>query len=268
MRRQDITTEMILAKFLLVAQSNRNLRIENNLIISASSIEEIEGGSCRLGKFIYKKQSIIQITNNDNLCACRAIVVGIAHNNYLIDPEKKNIYVQVIRKQLSLQTKLAKQLAKDVGINAKRTCSIDDIKKIEKYLSIYQILIVSSKNDFEFVYCGEAKDKKIVLFHNNNHYDYIKSLPAFFNEKKFCFICFQPYQNDFFHKCIKICKFCERKTCKEEVIKKCNNCNTYCLNDLCLLIHQEKVCPKYVKCTTCGRYQGKIHVCDGRWCLN
>ena len=102
-------------------------------------------------------------------------VVGIAHNNYLIDPEKKNIYVQVIRKQLSLQTKLAKQLANDVGINAKRTCSIDDIKKIEKYLSIYQILIVSSKNDFEFVYCGEAKDKKIVLFHNNNHYDYIKS---------------------------------------------------------------------------------------------
>ena len=50
----------------------------------------------------------------------------------------------------------------------------------------------------QFVYCGEAKDKKIVLFHNNNHYDYIKSLPAFFNEKKFCFICFQPYQNDFF----------------------------------------------------------------------
>jgi hypothetical protein len=52
-----------------VAQSNRNLRIENNLIISASTIEEIEGGSCRLGKFIYKKQSIVQLKNNDNLCA-------------------------------------------------------------------------------------------------------------------------------------------------------------------------------------------------------
>ncbi len=81
-----MTTEMILAKFLFVAQSNR---IENNLIISTSTIKEIVGGSCRLGKFIYKKPSIIQITNNDNLCACRAIVVGIAHNNYLIDLEKK-----------------------------------------------------------------------------------------------------------------------------------------------------------------------------------
>jgi hypothetical protein len=80
-----------------VAQSNRNLRIENNLIISASSIEEIVGGPWRLGKFIYKKQSIIQITNKDNLCACRAIIVGIAHNNYLMDPEKNKTYVQVIR---------------------------------------------------------------------------------------------------------------------------------------------------------------------------
>ena len=47
-----MTTEMILAKFLLVAQSNRNLRIENNLIISARTIEKIVCGSCRLGKFI------------------------------------------------------------------------------------------------------------------------------------------------------------------------------------------------------------------------
>ena len=89
------------------------------------------------GKFIYKKNIIIQITNNDNLCACRAIVVSIAHNNYLIDPEKKNIYVQVIRKQLSLQTKLAKQLAKDVGINPKRTCSIAQLKKLK---NIYRFI--------------------------------------------------------------------------------------------------------------------------------
>ncbi len=28
------------------------------------------------------------------------------------------------------------------------------------------------------------------------------------------------------------------------------------------------MCPKYVKCPTCGRNQGKIHVCEGRLCLN
>jgi hypothetical protein len=43
----------------------------------------------------------------------------------------------VKKKQFNLQKKLAKQLAKDVRINAKRTCSIDKIKKIEKFLSSY-----------------------------------------------------------------------------------------------------------------------------------
>ncbi len=111
MRRQDITTEMNSAKFLLLAQSNSNLRIENNLIISACSIEEIVGGSYRLGKFIYKKQSIIQITNNDNLCACRAIVVGIAQTNFLIDPEKK-IFIIMLRKNNSISKKISKAISK------------------------------------------------------------------------------------------------------------------------------------------------------------
>jgi hypothetical protein len=87
-------------------------------------------------------------------------------------------------------------------------------------------------------------------------------------KKNSAIFVFNFIKNDFFHKCINICKFCVRKTCKEEVIKKCSNCNTNCLNELCLQIHQEKVFPKYIKCSTYGRYQGKIHVCDGRWCLN
>ena len=36
MKRDDITPEMIMARFLLVFQSNKDLKIENDLIISAS----------------------------------------------------------------------------------------------------------------------------------------------------------------------------------------------------------------------------------------
>jgi hypothetical protein len=43
-----------------VAQSNLNLRIENNLIISGSSIEEIEGGSCRFFKLAFETKWNIQ----------------------------------------------------------------------------------------------------------------------------------------------------------------------------------------------------------------
>jgi hypothetical protein len=69
------------------------------------------GGSCRLGKFIYKKQIIIQITNKDNLCACRAIVVGIAHNNYLMDPEKKQL-ISSNKKKIKSSNKISKEISK------------------------------------------------------------------------------------------------------------------------------------------------------------
>ena len=88
----------------------------------------------------------------------------------------------------------------------------------------------------------------------------------FLMKKNFASIVFNLIKMIFFTNVKRYGNFVREKL--KEVIKKCNNCNTNCLNDLCLLIHQEKVCPKYVKCTTCGRYQGKIHVCDGRWCLN
>ena len=108
------------------------------------------------------------------------------------------------------------------------------LKKLKRLKSIYQILIVSSKNDFEFFTVVRQKIKKLFYFIIIIILITSNLCLLFFMTKKFCFICFQPYQNDFFHKCIKICKFCERKTCKEEVIKKCNNCNTNCLNNLCL----------------------------------
>jgi hypothetical protein len=77
---------------------------------------------------------------------------------------KKTIYNQVRRKQLKLQSKLAIQLTKDVGINSKRTFSIEDIKRIEKYLSIYQILIVSSKKISNLSIVVRLGIKKFIYF--------------------------------------------------------------------------------------------------------
>ena len=51
MHRKDITTEMIMARFLLVSQSKKDLEIENNLIISASTLDITDGGS-RLEDFV------------------------------------------------------------------------------------------------------------------------------------------------------------------------------------------------------------------------
>ena len=116
---------------------------------------------------------------------------------------------------------------------------------------------------------GPEKPTKIILFHHDEHIDYIKSLPAFFNQKQFCFKCFKPYQYNFYHKCNKFCKICNQKNClNDERVVKCNNCGITCNGQKCLINHQEGNCSKYVKCTTCGRLKIHKHVCEGRWCLN
>ena len=66
MHRNDITTEMIMSRFLLVSQSKKELKIENNLIITASTLDIVDGGS-RLEDFVFKKDCIIKIRNDDNL---------------------------------------------------------------------------------------------------------------------------------------------------------------------------------------------------------
>ena len=132
--------------------------------------------------------------NIDNLCAfLRCIVIGIAHNNYLENPNLKNEYDLIIKRNKNKQTRETYILADALSININQKCSIVEIMKAEEYLKIYQILVISSDNDFDFVYVGPSKEKRIVLLHHADHYDYIKSLPAFFNKHKFCFVCLQPY---------------------------------------------------------------------------
>ena len=108
------------------------------------------------------------------------------------------------------------------------------------------------------------------MFHHNDHFDYIKSLPAFFNKDKFCFVCLHPYQKAFFHACVKICKVCKQNNCVQKPDKsfKCEKCKILCSVKDCLLKHQEGVCKNYSKCITCGRIKSSRHVCEGRWCLN
>ena len=142
---------------------------------------------------------------------------------------------------------LAYILADALSININHKCSIVEIMKAEEYLEIYQILVISGNDDYDFVYVGPNRDKRIVLFHHDDHYDYIKSLPAFFNKDKFCFVCLHPYQNDYFHSCVKICKVCKQKNCVQKPDKsfKCEKCKILCSDKDCFLKHQEEVCKDY-----------------------
>ena len=73
-------------------------------------------------------------------------------------------------------------LANALSININHKCSIVEIMKAEEYLEIYQILVISGNDDFDFVYIGPNRDKKIVLF----------------------------YQKDYFHSCVETKELCSK----------------------------------------------------------
>ena len=106
---------------------------------------------------------------------------------------------------------------------------------------------------------------KIYLFYINNHYHVINSMPAFFKARRYCTKCEKVYHcNLDQHPCNEICKICKIPSCKKEGFFKCDLCKLGCKNNNCLSIHQINFCSKQKKCTDCGRFYKKNHICNGR----
>ncbi len=166
MKREDLTTEMVLTRFFQVSQSKRDLKLDDKLQINTSIIDIIEGKGSRFEDYVTKKRSIVEIKNDDNLCALRAIVVGIALAESKKDCSSINEYKQIINnKQSKKQTLRAQELAKAIGFNQDMTATLEIIKKVEEYIKTYQILIISKDEDYQFVYVGSQKDDQIILLH-------------------------------------------------------------------------------------------------------
>ena len=89
----------------------------------------------------------------------------------------------------NLQTCLSINLANELGFDINKSLGIEDLIKVEKFLKDYQLIIINGDLMSEFSYVGDYRDKKIILFYHNNHFDTVKSLPAFFSRPYFCYKC-------------------------------------------------------------------------------
>ena len=154
-------------------------------------------------------------------------------------------------------------------MNINNPIGFKEIKLIETYLKDYQIIVLNGDNANEFDYIGPKKEKQIVLYLKDNHYDFIRSLPAFLNKYYFCFICFKGYTVYENHPYNEVCKKCKNRNCEalHNVFKKCLFCGVYCKSESCLKDHLNKVCGKIPKCELCSSFKLKQHVCQGKWCI-
>ena len=83
----QLTTKRVFSQIERVIQSNQDLRLNDTVTVDIIHVEEPQGGASNgrnkrtivnIREYLKKKKSVITITNTDNLCLGRALVVAIA----------------------------------------------------------------------------------------------------------------------------------------------------------------------------------------------
>ena len=123
-----------------------------------------------LESYLRKKDCIVQIKNKDELCCARAIIVAIA--KYDKDPQ----YKYIVDHRCRIQTRLAQEPNETSGVPL-GPCGIPEVKKFQATLHGCQLNVVSKEHLNALIYSGPEAEKHLYLYHHDNHYDVITSMP-------------------------------------------------------------------------------------------
>ena len=275
---EQLTTERIFSQIERVIQSNREFRLNDTVTVDIIHVEAPQGSgrskraTLNIREYLHKKGSVITIQNNDNLCLARALVVAIAK------VENKPNYKNLTGTDRGTQEKEARKLhaAANVPLGS---CGIPEVKMFQKYLTNYEINIVSGNHNDSIIYPPKPSTNNnvtpIYLYLHDNHYDVITSIPGFLSTSYFCHKCSQSYSNKFDHLCDGVCKSCRSYDC---VLNgnglKCNECDRLFKNKTCYDRHKESVDGNRSVCQAirkCGKSMDvrklnpKNHIC-GKKC--
>ena len=188
LQRDRLTPEPFLAAVERVVESNDQFTLDDSVNINVVHVEMPQGSGRKrrdvvnLEGYLRKKDCIVQIKNKDELCCARAIIVAIA--KYDKDPQYKSIVDQRCR----MQTRLAQELHETSGVSL-GLCGIPEVKKFQATLPGYQPNVVSKEHLNALIYSGSEAEKHLYLYHHDNHYDVITSMPAFLARKQYCHKC-------------------------------------------------------------------------------
>ena len=277
---EQLTTERVFSQIERVIQSNRDFRLNDTVTVDIIHVEAPQGiGRSKrtvlnIREYLHKKNTVITIQNNDNLCLARALVVAIAK------VENAPNYKNLTRTDRRTQEKEAKKLhvAANVPLGP---CGIPEVEMFQKYLTKYEINIVLGNHDNGIIYPPNPSTNNnvtpIYLYLHDNHYDVITSMPGFLSKNYFCHTCRRTYSDKLNHLCPGMCKSCRSYDCVVNNPMECNECNRWFKSKACYDQHKEpvvgarSVCQGIKKCEKCGKsvevrkLNPKGHVC-GKKC--
>ena len=276
----QLTPERVFSQIERVIQSNRDFRLNDTVTVDIIHVEAPQGSgrskrtTLNIKEYLHKKNTVITIQNNDNLCLARALVVAIAK------VENAPNYMNLTRTDRRTQEKKAKELhtAANVPLGS---CGIPEVEMFQKYLTNYEINIVSGNHSNSIIYPPKPSTNNsvtlIYLYLHDNHYDVITSMPGFLSQSYFCHTCRQSYACKFDHLCPGMCKSCRAYDCIVNDPLSCNECNRWFKSKTCYDRHKEQVgrarsvCQSIKKCEKCGKstqvrkLNSKGHIC-GKKC--
>ena len=277
---EQLTPEKVFSQIERVIQSNRDFRLNDTVIVDIIHVEAPQGSgrskrtTLNISEYLHKKNTVITIKNNDNLCLARALVVAIAK------VENAPNYKNLARADRGTQEKEARKLHTVANVPL-GPCGIPEVEMFQKYLTNYEINIVSGNHNSSIIYPPKPSTNNnvtpIYLYLHDNHYDVITSMPGFLSKIYFCHTCRQTYSNKLDHLCPGICKSCRTYNCVVNDPLGCNECNRWFKSRACYDKHKEQVdgarsvCQSIKKCEKCGKstqvrkLNPKGHVC-GKKC--
>ena len=257
-----LTTERVFSQIERVIQLNRDFRLNDTVTVNIIRVEEPQGGTSNgrskrttlnIREYLKKKKSVISINNNDNLCLARALVVAVAR----IENDPKYTQIRKTQGHIKLQRALDLHQAANVPLGL---CGLDEVDMFQKYLTNYEITVVSGDHDDSIIYPANPSDKQpIYLYYHNKHFDVITKMPGFLSVCYFCHKCRKTYSNATDHVCPAMCKSCRSFECVFEQWIDCDECKRKFKSRACYDHHKEpvgaarSVCETIRKCEKCGK---------------
>ena len=281
MGAEQLTPERVFSQIERVIQSNRDFRLNDTVTVDIIHVEAPQGSgrskrtTLNIREYLHKKGSVIIIKNNDNLCLARALVVAVARI------EKDPKYKRLIDPKGTAQQMKAMELHRAANVPF-GPCGLPEVDLFQKYLTNYEINIVSGNHYNSIIYPPRPSTNNdvtpIYLYLHDNHYDVITSMPGFLNTSYYCRKCNKSYCKNTDHLCNAMCRSCRSYDCVTDgkgVI--CNECERWFKSKDCYDHHKEpvaggrSVCQTIRKCEKCGmatdvrKLNPKGHIC-GKKC--
>ena len=275
---EQLTTERVFSQIERVIQSNRDFRLNDTVTVDIIHVKAPQGSgrkrtTLNIREYLRQKGSVITINNNDNLCLARALVVAVAR----IEKDPKYDQIRKSNKHIQLERAMELHRAANVPFGP---CGLDEVDLFQKYLTNYEITVVSGDHNDSIIYPPKPTDKQpIYLYLHDKHYDVITSMPGFLSTSYFCHECRKTYCKTTDHLCPAMCRSCRAFGCVLEGNGiECDECNRLFKNRACYAHHKEpmpggrSVCQTIRKCEKCGKatdvrkLNPKGHIC-GKKCL-